>query len=111
MKVKVKSNPQQPHGLQPSRLLRSWDFPGKSTGGGANILNSTSCQEHANQNHNEITLRIKQDSFNKRMSTTVGENVEKLKHPYFVGGDVNGVPTFESSLMTLQKAKQNYPVI
>ena len=72
---------------------------------GANILNSTSCQEHANQNHNEIPLRIKQDSFNKRMSTTVGENVEKLKHPYFVGGDVNGVPTFESSLMTLQKAK------
>ena len=23
---------QQPHGLQPTRLLRPWDFPGKSTG-------------------------------------------------------------------------------
>ena len=22
----------QPHGLQPTRLLRPWDFPGKSTG-------------------------------------------------------------------------------
>ena len=27
-------DPQQPHGLQPSRLLRPWDFPGKSTGVG-----------------------------------------------------------------------------
>ena len=30
----VVSNPQQPHGLQPSRLLHPWDFPGKSTGVG-----------------------------------------------------------------------------
>ena len=27
----VVSNPQRSHGLQPSRLLRPWDFPGKST--------------------------------------------------------------------------------
>ena len=26
------SDSQQPHGLQPTRLLRPWDFPGKSTG-------------------------------------------------------------------------------
>ena len=25
---------QQPHGLQPTRLLGPWDFPGKSTGVG-----------------------------------------------------------------------------
>ena len=30
----VVSNRQRPHGLQPTRLLRPWDFPGKSTGGG-----------------------------------------------------------------------------
>ena len=30
----VVSNPQRPHGLQPTRLLRPWDFPGKSTGVG-----------------------------------------------------------------------------
>ena len=30
----VVSNPQGPHGLQRSRLLRPWDFPGKSTGVG-----------------------------------------------------------------------------
>ena len=30
----VVSDPQRPHGLQPSRLLHPWDFPGKSTGMG-----------------------------------------------------------------------------
>ena len=32
------SDPQQPHGLQPSRLLHPWDFPGKSTGVGCYYL-------------------------------------------------------------------------
>ena len=32
------SDPQQPHGLQPSRLLLPWDFPGKSTGVGCHCL-------------------------------------------------------------------------
>ena len=30
----VVSDSQQPHGLQPTRLLRPWDFPGKSPGVG-----------------------------------------------------------------------------
>ena len=30
----VMSNSSRPHGLQPTRLLRPWDFPGKSTGVG-----------------------------------------------------------------------------
>ena len=34
----VVSDPQQPHGLQPTRLLRPWDFPGKSTGVGCHHL-------------------------------------------------------------------------
>ena len=34
----VVSDPQQPHGLQPSRLLCPWDFPGKSTGVGCHFL-------------------------------------------------------------------------
>ena len=28
----------RPHGLQPSRLLRPWDFPGKNTGVGCHCL-------------------------------------------------------------------------
>ena len=34
----VVSDPQQPHGLQPTRLLHSWDFPGWSTGVGCHCL-------------------------------------------------------------------------
>ena len=34
----VVSNSQPPHGLQPTRLLRPWDFPGKSTGVGCHCL-------------------------------------------------------------------------
>ena len=34
----IVSDPQQPHELQPSRLLRPWDFPGKSTGVGCHCL-------------------------------------------------------------------------
>ena len=34
----VVSNSQRPHGLQPNRLLRPWDFPSKSTGVGCHCL-------------------------------------------------------------------------
>ena len=34
----VVSDPQRPHGLQPSKLLHPWDFPGKSTGVGCHCL-------------------------------------------------------------------------
>ena len=34
----VVSDPQRPHGLQPSRRLHPWDFPGKSTGVGCHCL-------------------------------------------------------------------------
>ena len=34
----VVSDPQQPHGLQPSRLFHPWDFPGRSTGVGCHCL-------------------------------------------------------------------------
>ena len=34
----VMSDSSPPHGLQPTRLLHSWDFPGKSTGVGCHHL-------------------------------------------------------------------------
>ena len=34
----VVSDSSRPHGLQPTRLLHSWDFPGKSTGVGCHCL-------------------------------------------------------------------------
>ena len=39
----VMSDSSRPHGLQPTRLLRPWDFPGKSTGVGCyHLLRRTS---------------------------------------------------------------------
>ena len=37
----VMSDSSRPHGLQPTRLLRPWDFPGKSTGVGCHIYKYT----------------------------------------------------------------------
>ena len=34
----VVSDSMRPHGLQPTRLFRPWDFPGKSTGVGCHCL-------------------------------------------------------------------------
>ena len=34
----VGSDSSRPHGLKPTRLLRQWDFPGKSTGVGCHCL-------------------------------------------------------------------------
>ena len=34
----VESDSSQPHGLQPTRVLHPWDFPGKSTGVGCHSL-------------------------------------------------------------------------
>ena len=34
----VVSHSERPHGLQPTRLLHPWDFPGKSTGVGCHCL-------------------------------------------------------------------------
>ena len=40
----VVSNSLRPHGLQPTRLLHPWDFPGKSTGVGCHCLLLTGAQ-------------------------------------------------------------------
>ena len=39
----VMSDSSRPRGLQPTRLLRPWDFPGKSTGVGCHCLLRFSC--------------------------------------------------------------------
>ena len=36
--LSVVPDSEQPHGLQPTRLLHPWDFPGKSTGVGCHCL-------------------------------------------------------------------------
>ena len=41
----------------------------------------------------------------KKIATSIGGDVEKLKHSYIVGGNVNGAATFKNSLMAPQKVK------
>ena len=61
-KVKVKSlsrvQLQRPHGLQPTRLLRSWDFPGKSTGVGCHCLLRNCWQEAPVLFHRDLSIRL-----------------------------------------------------
>ena len=42
----VVSDSERPHGLQPTRLLPPWDFPGKSTGVGRHCLLHRLCLHH-----------------------------------------------------------------
>ena len=46
----VVSDSSRPHGLQPTRLPRPWDFPGKSTGVGCYCLLWYLCTGHYNVN-------------------------------------------------------------
>ena len=42
------SNSSRPHGLQPTRLLHPWDFPGKSTGVACHCLLHSACYQTPN---------------------------------------------------------------
>ena len=44
---------QRPHGLQPTRILRPWNFPGKSTGVGCHCLLLSSLNSPQWQSHNK----------------------------------------------------------
>ena len=66
----VISNSQQPHGLQPTRLLCPWDFPGKSTGVGCHcclLVSSNSTKKFAS------TTRQGQSMFNNVLGDVVTE--------------------------------------
>ena len=58
----VLSDSVRPHGLQPTRLLRPWDFPGKSTGVGCHCLlpSFTLEDRYFEVNIKEIKLKSRQ---------------------------------------------------
>ena len=68
----VVSDPQRPHGLQPSRLLHPWDFPGRSTGVGCHCLLRRSSSIYSNFNLNSVQPKTN-DSIviNPKMSLTI----------------------------------------
>ena len=68
----VVSDPSRPHGLQPTRLLHPWDFPGKNTGVGCHCLPSSNrllykiYEEHLQLN-NKKTSPILRERSSKKM--------------------------------------------
>ena len=50
----VMPDSQWPHGLEPARLLRPWDFPGKSTGVGCHCLLRHTHQDGYNKDRQTI---------------------------------------------------------
>ena len=89
----VMSDPQRPHGLQPTRLLRPWDFPGKSTGGGFHCLlpglhlpPSISKQNLSSQFQ---PIYLTQSRF-----PTGGPNVGLKVNPFFCSLSQKPLPTF-----------------
>ena len=61
------SNSSQPHGLQPTRLLHPWDFPGKSTGVGYHCLlrryaDDTTLMEESEAELKSLLMKVKEES-------------------------------------------------
>ena len=60
----VMSDSSQPYGLQPTRLLHPWDFPGKSTGVGCHcLLRLESINTYKNEQLNCLNHFIKEISW------------------------------------------------
>ena len=87
----VASDPHRPHGLQPSRLLHPWDFPGKSTGVGCHCLLQTQhCRSTILQfffffflSRETVVQRFKQDpvSSTRDMGIYLWVSLEELRLP------------------------------
>ena len=65
--LSVVSDSSRPHGLQPTRLLNPWDFPGKSTGVGCHCLLRTTLAKtsimlnwNAKSNHPCLVLDLRE---------------------------------------------------
>ena len=54
----VVSDSSRPHGLQPTRLFRPWDFPGKSAGVGCHCLLQTKLTESIKFKPNIVVLKF-----------------------------------------------------
>ena len=65
------SDSQRPHGLEPTRLLHPWDFPGKSTGVGATAFSEQVTLMRLNSEKHQAKSSIWM-SFGMRQKATEG---------------------------------------
>ena len=71
----VMSDSQRPHGLQPTRLLRPWDSPGKSTGVGCQDLADTTLIVESEEELKNLLMKVKKES----EKTALKLNIQKTK--------------------------------
>ena len=85
----VLSDSSGPHGLQPTRLLCPWDFPGKSTGVGCHcllhsiVIRETQIKTTIKYHYIAFWLKVKQ-----WIISSVGENMEGLELSYIAGSNI-----------------------
>ena len=91
----VVSNSSWPHGLQPTRLLCPWDFPGKSTGVGCHFLLHRGVQPHPNSQ--QLIL----STANKGLNHCYINHLAKEVRP-FLGGNIINFITYCSSTNNIQ---------
>ena len=87
----VVSNSSWPHGLQPTRLLHSWDFPGKSTGVDCHCLLRYiyRMEDYSVTKRNEIRLFV--DIWIDLESIIQSEVTQKEKNKYHVLMHICGI--------------------
>ena len=91
------SDLQRPHGLQPSRLLHPWDFPGKSTGVGCHCLLLTLYYAHTNH---WTKLRRAETKSKKKFNLLQGKNLTFLEA---WEKETSNIITFLKKIMERQK--------
>ena len=89
------SDSERPHGLQPTGLLRPWDFPGKSTGVGCHQL---LCIEIP------LLTKIKKTNHTKNY---IGEDVRQLEFLYIAGGNVEWTDSCLEMSTEIEEAFRN----
>ena len=109
----VVSDSSQPHGLQPTRLLHPWDFPGKSTGVGCHCL--LRCNEYSGLISFKMdwfdflavqrTLKILLQHHSSKTSILQRSTffIGQLSHPYMTTGKTIAVTrwTFVGKVLSL----------
>ena len=87
----VVSDSSRPHGLQPTRLLRPWDFPGKNAGLGCHCFLQCGI-------YNQILLSIKKEQCNVTCS-----NMSGLMHHHTEWSQRKTIPYNITSMWNLEK--------
>ena len=99
------SDSSRPHGLQPTRLLHPWDFPGKSTGVGChhllwnNAINETkNTLEGTNSRITEAEDRISEveDRMVEINETERKKELKEMRTTSETSGTMLNTPTFDS---------------